>query len=117
MASFTLDGVTYGYLRPDLAHTPAAAHSWDYGSCPKLMATLPLTEGAVDVYATAERWNPTQVLVSWRDDGGHPHWAWIPARNVRPVTDSEWDIEEYRRCPEHLRAIRWGDRLPGFVPA
>lgn len=117
MPQFTLDGVAHEYLRPDPGHSLDAAHSWDYGNYPKVMATLPLTEGTVDVYAVAERWNPSQVLVSWRDDGGHPHWTWIPARNVRPVTDSEWDIEEYRRCPEHLRAIRWCGRLPGFLPA
>lgn len=117
MASFTLDGVTHEYLRPDPGHSPDAAHSWDYGSYPKVMATLPLTEGTVDVYAVAERWNPSQVLVSWQDDGHHPHWAWIPAGNVRRVTDSEWDIEEYWRCPGHLRGIRWGGRPPGFLPA
>jgi hypothetical protein len=54
--------------------------------------------------------------VSWVDDEWHHHWAWIPAGNVRRVTDSEWDIEEYRRCPEKLRWIRWGNRLPGFLP-
>ncbi|SDL61376.1 hypothetical protein SAMN04487916_111101 [Arthrobacter sp. ov407] len=81
------------------------------------MATLPLADGAtVDDYAVAERWNPSYVLVSWADDGDQAHWAWIPCRNVRRVTDSEWDIEEYRRCPKNLRGIRWGDRLPGFLP-
>lgn len=117
MAAFTLDGITYEYLRPDLGHDPEVTHSWDYGNYPKVMATLPLAEGTIDVYASAERWNPSQVLVSWQDDGGHPHWAWIPAGSVRPVTDSEWDIEEYWRCPEHLRAVTWGQRLPGFLPA
>ncbi len=55
--------------------------------------------------------------MSWADDGRHAHWAWIPAGNVERVTDSDWDIEAYRRCPEHLRNIRWGNRLPGFLPA
>lgn len=82
------------------------------------MANVPLTGGGtVDVYAEAERWNPSYVLVAWTDAGDHKHWAWIPAGNVRRVTDSEWDIDEYRHCPEKLRAIRWGDRLPGFLPA
>lgn len=82
------------------------------------MASVPLAGGStVDVYAVAERWNPSYVLVSWADDGDHAHWAWIPAGNVRLVTDSEWDIEEYRRCPEKLRPVRWAHRLPGFLPA
>lgn len=83
-----------------------------------MLATLPLTEGGtVTVYAAAERWNPTHILVSWADAARHAHWAWIPAGNVERVSDSEWDIEEYRRCPENLLGIRWGHRLPGFLPA
>ena len=117
MASFTLDGITYEYLRPDPGHDPEAAHSWTYGHYPKVMATLPLAAGTVDVYAVAERWNPSFILVSWQDDEWHAHWAWIPAGNVLRVNDSEWDIEEYRRCPEKLRGVRWANRLPGFLPA
>ncbi|SDK78650.1 hypothetical protein [Arthrobacter sp. ok362] len=117
MASFTLDGTTYEYLRPDPGHPAEEARSWEYGNYPKVMATVPLAGGAtVDVYAVAERWNPSFILVAWGDDEDHKHWAWIPAGNVRRVTDSEWDIEEYRRCPEKLRPIRWGNRLPGFLP-
>lgn len=117
MASFTFDGVTYEYLRPDPGHQPEDAKSWDYGKHPKVMATVPLAGGGtVDVYAVAERWNPSHILVSWGDDDWHAHWAWVPAGNVRKVTDSEWDINEYRHCPEHLRSIRWGHRLPGFLP-
>jgi hypothetical protein len=41
---------------------------------------------------------------------------WIAAGNVRRVTDSEWDVEEYRRCREKLRAIQRSNRLPGFFP-
>lgn len=55
--------------------------------------------------------------VSWRDDAWQTHWAWIPAANVRRLTESEWDIIEYHRCPENLRGIKWGSRLPGFLPA
>ncbi|MET4094549.1 hypothetical protein [Arthrobacter sp. UYCu712] len=118
MASFTLDGVTYEYLMPDLDHSPDDTHSWTYGQYPKIVASVLLADGGtVDVYAQADRWNPSQILVSWQDDDYRPHWAWIPAGNVRRVTDSEWDIEEYRRCPEHLRGIRWGSRPPGFLPA
>lgn len=80
------------------------------------MVSVPLAGGlTVDVYAVAERWNPSYVLVAWGDDEDHKHWAWVPAGNVRRVTGSEWDIEEYRRCPEKLRSIRWGKRLPGFL--
>lgn len=35
---------------------------------------------------------------------------------VGRVTDSDWDIEEYRRCPGHLRHIQRGNRVPGFLP-
>jgi hypothetical protein len=118
MASFTLDGVAYECLRPDPGHGTDDARSWEYGKYPKVVATLLLEAGGtVDVYAVAERWNPSHILVSWADDEDHAHWSWIPAGNVRRVTDSEWDIEEYRRCPENLRGIRWGDRLPGFLPS
>lgn len=84
MASFTLDGITYEYLRPDPGHDPEAAHSWTYGQYPKVMATLPLSDGTVDVYAVAERWNPSFILVSWQDDEWHAHWAWIPRRKRPP---------------------------------
>jgi hypothetical protein len=117
MSAFNLDGVTYEYPRLDPGHSPEEARSWTYGHYPKVMATVPLAVGTVDVYAHASRWNPTYILVSWRDDEDHTQWAWIPADNVRRVTDSEWDIEQYRRCPENLRAVQWGSRLPGFLLA
>lgn len=115
MPSFTLDGTTYEYLQPVVG--PEGARSWEYGHYPKVMAGIPLTDGGtVNVYACASRWTPTHINTTWTDDTHHPHTAWIPSENVRPVTDSEWDIEQYRRCPEHLRGIRWGKRLPGFLP-
>ncbi|MFF2029518.1 hypothetical protein [Arthrobacter sp. NPDC058192] len=118
MASFTLDRTAYEYLRPDPGHPAEETRSWEYGNYPKVMASVPLAGGAtLDVYAVAERWNPSYILVAWGDDADHKHWAWVPAGNVRRVTDSEWDIEEYRRCPEKLRAIRWGNRLSGFLLA
>ena len=41
-----------------------------------MLATLPLADGGtVTVYAVAERWNPSRMLVSCADDGGHAHWA------------------------------------------
>jgi hypothetical protein len=118
MPSFTLDGITYEYLMPDPGHPPDATRSWEYGNYPKVLATLILAAGGtIGVYAIAKRWNPSHILVSWQDDERRPHWAWIPTGNVARVNDSDWDIEEYRRCPEHLRGIRWGNRLPGFLPA
>ncbi|WP_231745516.1 hypothetical protein [Arthrobacter sp. EpRS71] len=33
--------------------------------------------------------------------------AWLPKDDVRPVTDSEGDIDEYNRCPGWLRVVRW----------
>ena len=56
-------------------------------------------------------------MVGWEDHNLRPHWAWIPSGNVRRVTDSEWDIELYRRCPEKFRPIKWAQRLPGFLHA
>jgi hypothetical protein len=117
MPNFTLDGEQFEYLQPDSGHGPDEAQSWTYGASPKVRAAVPLAGGgAVHVYAWAERWNPSSVLVRWADDGRHSHWAWIPAGSVERLTVSEWDIEEYRRCPEKFRPIRWGDRLPGFLP-
>lgn len=83
MAAFFLDGTTYEYLLPDPGHDPEATHSWTYGQYPKVMATLSLSVGTVDVYAHASRWNPSHILVAWQDDEEHAHWAWIP-----PVTSA-----------------------------
>jgi hypothetical protein len=118
MPSFTLSGETHEYLNSQAFGDPAEVRSWEYGHYPKVVATLSLTGGgSVDVYAKASRWSPTHISVSWMDDEQHSYWAWVPKDNVRPATDSEWDIDQYRRCPEHLRGIRWGKRLPGFLPA
>ena len=74
MASFTLDGETFEYLKPDPGHQPEDAHSWTYGNYPKVLAALPLVSGGtVTVYAVAERWNPSNILVSWADDEHHAH--------------------------------------------
>ncbi|XAS62839.1 hypothetical protein ACOM2C_05065 [Pseudarthrobacter sp. So.54] len=115
MTAFSLDGTTYEYLRGDSAHSPETTHSWEYGHYPKVIAALPLVTGTADVYAEEQRWNSTQIIVGWDDDDLRPHRAWIPSANVRPVIDSEWDIEQYRRCPEKFRAMQWGLRLPGFL--
>jgi hypothetical protein len=118
MPTFTLAGATYDYLAPTLEGNPAEVHSWEYGSWPKVEAAVPLTgSGTVQVYGEAARWGHDHVIVSWRDDAGQTHWAWIPAANVRRLTESEWDIIEYHRCPDNLRHIQWGNRLPGFLPS
>lgn len=107
-ASFTLDRQTFEYLKRDPWHSPQDAKSWEYGKYPKVLAALPLADGGrVTVFAVAERWNTSHILVSWADDGRHVHWAWIPAGNVERVSDSDWDIWEYHRYPENLRGVRW----------
>jgi len=40
MASFTLDGETYEYLRPDPAHPAEESLSWEDGSYPKVVASV-----------------------------------------------------------------------------
>lgn len=115
--AFTLNGTTYANLTPH-PEFDGPAQSWEYGKEPKVVATLALVGGGtLDVYARAQRWTPTHVLASWEDDDRRPHWAWIPTNHVRHVTDSEWDIFEYWRCPENLRGVRWSGRLAGFLPA
>jgi len=115
MPTCTINGTDYEYAQP-VPGRPAEARSWEYGHYPKIRAAVPLTDGGtLTTYARAERWNKTHILARWDDDNHHPHTAWIPAANVEPVTDSEWDIWEYNQCPEKLRAVRWGDRLPGFL--
>jgi hypothetical protein len=117
MASFTLDGETHECLRPDPGHAPEDTHSRTYGKYPKVLATLILgRRSEVDVYAHAEHWNPSHVCScpGRTTTGGRR--AWIQAGNVRPVTASEWDLEEYRRRPEKRRGSQWGSRLPGFLP-
>ncbi|MDQ0756059.1 hypothetical protein [Arthrobacter sp. B3I4] len=115
--AFTLNSVTYGCLTPDPGE-PGTTHTWEYGKQPKVVATLALVGGGtLDVYARAERWTQSHILVRWEDDDYRPRHAWLPSDSVRRVTASEWDIWEYHRCPANLRHVRWGDRLPGFLPA
>ncbi|MET4134160.1 hypothetical protein [Pseudarthrobacter sp. PvP090] len=71
MAAFIVDGISYGCMRPSPGHNPESAHSWEYGHYPKVMATLPLAAGTVDVYAVAGRGNPSNILLSWQDDKWH----------------------------------------------
>lgn len=88
MASFTLDGISYEYLRR--APGPHAnIQSWEYGSYPNIMATVPLADGfTVDVYALASRWNPTHILVAWQDDEYHPHGETGSLGSCRPETNA-----------------------------
>jgi len=55
--------------------------------------------------------------VQWYDDDKDGLTAWLPEEDVRPVTNSEWDIDQHNRCPEALRGVRWSKRLPGFLPS
>lgn len=115
--TFTLHGTAYGFLASDPGDVETT-ESWEYGKQPKVLATLALVGGGtLDAYARAQRWNTSHILLSWEDDDRRPHRAWIPADSVRRVTDSEWDIFEYNRCPENLRSVRWSNRPPGFLPA
>ena len=117
MPSFTLNGITYGFLSPDPGDLEGT-QSWEYGKWPKVTATLALQGGGtLKVFARAERWKHSHILARWEDDDYRPHYAWIPANSIHRVTDSEWDIGDYGRCPENLRAARWRHRLPGFLPA
>lgn len=118
MPTFTLDGVAYEYLQPKTDIRHEEAHSWEYGHWPRVEAAVPLTAagGTVSVYAEAMRWAGDHILVRWTGDGGAYHAAWLPKEDVRRLTASEWDIIEFHHTPENLRMVRWGDRLPGFLP-
>lgn len=117
MGSFTLESISYEFLEPAFEGAPEDVHSWEYGKWPKVRAAIPLVDGGtVQVYGEASRWNQHQIIVSWQDDDRHPHWAWIPAANVERVTDSDWDVEEYRKWPPDMRGIRWGNRFQDSCP-
>lgn len=45
MPTFTLNGATYEYLQPGPDGGPAAAHSWEYGSWPRVEVIVPLVDG------------------------------------------------------------------------
>jgi len=101
-------------MEPDIR--PEEVQSWEYDHWPKVHAVVSEGDYHMEVFGEASRWTPHYVCVGWQDDGGHSHWAWIPTDKVRRVSDSEWDIEQFHRCPENLRSIQWGKRLPGFLP-
>jgi hypothetical protein len=115
--SFVLEGRAYEFVRPERVGSVEDVRSWEVGSYPKVHANVPLRGGgSVAVYAHATHWNRTQINIRWDDDEKDTLTAWLPKNDVRPATNSEWDIDQYNRCPESLRAIRWGKRLPGFLP-
>lgn len=117
MPKFTLDGVTHEYLAPPKPQRLHLIKSWEYPHWPRVEAEVPLAGGGtVKVYGEASRWSAEQVHARWADDDDHLHQAWLPTANVRPLTDSEWDVIQFHRCPENLRSVRWGKRLPGFLP-
>lgn len=117
MPSFTLAGASYEYLTPSKPQRLHLIRSWEYGHWPRVEADVPLAGGGtVAVYGEASRWSDEQVHVRWADDEGHFHAAWLPTENVRRLTASEWDIIEFHACPPELRDVRWGKRLPGFLP-
>lgn len=116
-ASFLLAGVTYEFAHPERVGAVEDVRSWEPGQQPKVHAQVPLKAGGhAGVYAHATHWNRAQISVQWYDDNKDSLTAWIPKDDVRPVTNSEWDIDEYNRCPQWLRFIQWGKRLPGFPP-
>lgn len=115
--SFLLDGVTYEFVHPERVGPVDDVRSWELDQQPKVHAQVPLkTGGKIGVYAHATHWNRTQISVNWLDDDKDSLVAWLPKEGVRPVTNSEWDIDEYNRCPGWLRVIQWGKRFPGFLP-
>ncbi|MET1088979.1 MAG: hypothetical protein ABWY04_17990 [Arthrobacter sp.] len=97
MPTFTLDGETYEYLRPDPGRESEDARSWAYGEYPRVLATLPLADGStVRVHAVAAPWisDPTYVFVVWADDDVGAHWAWIPAGNVECLNEADLAEED-----------------------
>lgn len=115
--SFVLDGETYEFVKPDRQGPVSGVRSWLLGEYPKVFAWVPLKAGGrVGVYAEAVHWNATQIHVRWFDDDKESLTAWVAKEDVRPVTASEWDIDQFNRCEESLRSIRWGKRPPGFLP-
>lgn len=78
---------------------------------------MPLVDGGtVDVYGESSRWSRPHVSVSWVDHDGHTNWAWIRKENVCRAREPEWDLDQYGRCAEVIRVIRWGDRFPALLP-
>lgn len=114
---FELEGVTYEFMEVARIGPVEDVRSWPLDGRPKVHAQIPLkTGGTIAVYAHATHWSKTQISVQWYDDDKISLATWLPKESVRPVTESEWDIDEYNRCPEMLRVIQWGKRMPGILP-
>ena len=115
--SFVLGGVTHEFADPGRQMPIGTVCTWTPGEWPKVHAQVPLQAGGtVEVYGEATAWTPEQIHIRWDDDNKDTCQAWLPAFDVRRVTDSEWDIDQYNRTPEWSRPTRWGHRLPGFLP-
>lgn len=80
------------------------------------MGNVHLSQGARG-RAPAGRWDPCCLRprdalepnpdrLRRDDDAKDTLTAWLPKNDVRPGTNPEWDIDQYNRCPESLRAIR-----------
>lgn len=116
MPTFILGASSLEYLTPMPDVDLHDIHSWEYGHWPRVEANIPLVSGGtVKVYAEASRWGGSFIRVRWSTEAGTYHQAWIPKENVQRLTASEWDIIEFHACPENLRHVRWGKRLPGFL--
>jgi hypothetical protein len=115
--TFVIEGVTYELAEADRVGRISAVRTWPPNERPKVHATVTLQDGGTTtVYAEATAWNQTQIHVRWHDDNTDSLTTWAPKADVRPVTESEWDIDQYNRTPEWSRPIRWGHRMPGFLP-
>lgn len=119
--TFVLHGVTYEVAGPGRQGPVEAVRTWPPVERPRVHARIQIKGGAaLHVYAEATAWNATQIHVRWHDDNNDSLTSWVSKDDVRRVTDSEWDIDEYNRTPEWLRVVRWGanfeHRLPGFLP-
>ncbi|MFP3579996.1 hypothetical protein SB659_10485 [Arthrobacter sp. SIMBA_036] len=114
---FLLDGRTHEYIEPERDGPVEDVRSWLMGEYPRVHARVPLAAGGtVYVYASATHWDRNQIHVQWYDDNKASLTAWLAKADIRPVTDSEWDIDQYNRTPDWLKSTRWGYRFPGFLP-
>lgn len=117
LTRFVLAEEVYDLARVERCGPVEEVRSWPMDQRPKVRALVPLAgDGSLAVYAEATHWNRSQVHVQWVDDNKDSFVTWLPSESVSPVTDSEWDIDQFHRCPEWLRSVRWGKRLPGFLP-
>jgi hypothetical protein len=111
-----LDGTAYEHAERDPELAVGNVRRFENKTEPEVIAQVPLAGGGtVEVYAVAKRWNPARILVSWADDDMHPHWRG-PSRQCPPSHRLRMGHLGIPAPPEKLRGVRWGDRLPGFLP-